>query len=127
MKIVFPECFEQKTRTEFIRYDLLSGETKTHKIFTEYCSLRNLPVANLLGNRLTVPNANQGMSAMNIKAEPADRDTASPNSRSSISPTSPYQVQRRIVINRDDRDMDKDGAPKRPRLDGPISAANGWR
>lgn len=67
---------------------------------------------------------------MNIKAEPADRDTSSPNSRSSISPTSPYQVQRRITPNRDDRgDMDKDGAPKRPRLDGSIvaTAANGWR
>lgn len=88
--------------------------------------LRN--VANLLGNRLTVPNsAGGGMSAMNIKAEPADRDTSSPNSRSSISPTSPYQVQRRITPNRDDRDMDKDGAPKRPRLDGSIATANGWR
>ncbi|XP_020621820.1 myocyte-specific enhancer factor 2C-like isoform X2 [Orbicella faveolata] len=86
-------------------------------------------VANLLGNRLTVPNSanGPGMSTMNIKAEPADRDTSSPNSRSSISPTSPYQVQRRITPNRDDRDMDKDGAPKRPRLDGSIATANGWR
>ncbi|XP_078368303.1 myocyte-specific enhancer factor 2C-like isoform X1 [Oculina patagonica] len=86
-------------------------------------------VANLLGNRLTVPNSagGPGMSAMNIKAEPADRDTSSPNSRSSISPTSPYQVQRRIISNRDDREMDKDGAPKRPRLDGSMAAANGWR
>lgn len=80
---------------------------------------------NLLGNRLTVPG--QGMSAVNIKAEPADRDTASPNSRSSISPTSPYQVQRRIAAGRDDRDMDKDPGSKRPRLDPTISAAaNGW-
>lgn len=86
-------------------------------------------VANLLGNRLTVPNSagGPGMSTMNIKAEPADRDTSSPNSRSSISPTSPYQVQRRITPNRDDRDMDKDGAPKRPRLDASIATANGWR
>lgn len=84
-----------------------------------------IQAGNLLGNRLTVPG--QGMSAVNIKAEPADRDTASPNSRSSISPTSPYQVQRRIAAGRDDRDMDKDPGSKRPRLDPTISAAaNGW-
>lgn len=91
---------------------------------------RNVPVHNLLGNRLTVPNAavGQGMSSVNIKAEPADRDSSSPNSHSSISPTSPYQVQRRMTPSREDpRDMDKDGPSKRARLDGSISAAYGLR
>lgn len=90
----------------------------------------NVPVPNLLGNRLTVPNAavGQGMSSVNIKAEPADRDSSSPNSHSSISPTSPYQVQRRMTPSREDpRDMDKDGPSKRARLDGSISAAYGLR
>lgn len=85
-------------------------------------------VANLLGNRLSVPNAalgGQGMSSLNIKAEPADRDTSSPNSHSSISPTSPYQVQRRLTPSRDE--VDKDGAVKRPRLDGSIAATYGLR
>lgn len=92
-----------------------------------YLSLRNLPVANLLGNRLAVPNTSmgQGMSSVNIKAEPADRDTSSPNSHSSISPTSPYQAQRRLTPNRDD--MDKDGGQKRPRLDSSVAASYGLR
>ena len=90
-----------------------------------FYSLSNLPVTNLLGNRLTVPNSSmgQGMSSVNIKAEPADRDSSSPNSHSSISPTSPYQMQRRMTPNREDpREMDKDGGSKRPRLDGSIAA-----
>lgn len=90
----------------------------------------NVPVSNLLGNRLGVPNASvgQGMSSVNIKAEPGERDSSSPNSHSSISPTSPYQVQRRLTPSRDDpREIDKDGAPKRPRLDGGIPAAYGLR
>ena len=94
-------------------------------------SYRNLPVANFLNaNRLAVPNTSvgQGMSSVNIKAEPTDRDTSSPNSHSSISPTSPYQVQRRLTPNRDDpREMDKDGAPKRPRMDGNIANTYGLR
>lgn len=91
-----------------------------------FFSFRN--VANLLGNRLSVPNAalgGQGMSSLNIKAEPTDRDTSSPNSHSSISPTSPYQVQRRLTPSRDE--VDKDGAVKRPRLDGSVAAAYGLR
>lgn len=90
----------------------------------------NVPVTNLLGSRLTVPNASvvQGMSSVNIKAEPGERDSTSPNSHSSISPTSPYQVQRRLTPNRDDpRELDKDGTHKRPRLDGSIHAAYGLR
>jgi len=90
----------------------------------------NFPSASLLGNRLTIPNTSmgQGMSSVNIKAEPADRDSSSPNSHSSISPTSPYQHQRRLTPNREDpRDMDKDGTSKRPRLDGGIAAAYGLR
>lgn len=110
--------FWQKSRYKWVKCFISS--------LISFFSLRN--VANLLGNRLSVPNAalgGQGMSSLNIKAEPTDRDTSSPNSHSSISPTSPYQVQRRLTPSRDD--VDKDGAVKRPRLDGSVAAAYGLR
>lgn len=115
---VSKNVFWQKSRYKWVKRFISS--------LISIFSLRN--VANLLGNRLSVPNAalgGQGMSSLNIKAEPTDRDTSSPNSHSSISPTSPYQVQRRLTPSRDD--IDKDGAVKRPRLDGSVAATYGLR
>ena len=112
------KVFWQKSRYKWVKC-LISS-------LISFFWLRN--VANLLGNRLSVPNAalgGQGMSSLNIKAEPTDRDTSSPNSHSSISPTSPYQVQRRLTPSRDE--VDKDGTVKRPRLDGSVVATYGLR
>lgn len=131
----FPADFSMDNNTESLVHKIAQYQgvpaaalplIQQQALLQQQLQLNNMIQAgNLLGNRLTVPG--QGMSAVNIKAEPADRDTASPNSRSSISPTSPYQVQRRIAAGRDDRDMDKDPGSKRPRLDPTISAAaNGW-
>jgi len=81
--------------------------------------------ANLMGNRLSVPNSGHSQQQLvNIKSEPiTEHDPSSPNSRTSISPTSPFCRQ---APGRDGREVEMIEAnmPKRPRMD---ATANGWR
>ncbi|KXJ15681.1 hypothetical protein AC249_AIPGENE21410 [Exaiptasia diaphana] len=79
---------------------------------------------NLMGNRLSVPTSvHSQQQLVNVKSEPAEHDPSSPNSRSSVSPTSPYCRQ---TPSREGRDIDMAdvNTPKRPRMD---TTANGWR